>query len=93
MKGEKINGWGHLVYGCMGLGGDWSPAPYGLAEMDEAEAAVEAALDAGIGMFDQSEAYRFGKSEAVFGEIVVEETRRTLWCRKGRYVSTSSLPE
>lgn len=70
MNGEKITGLGHLVYGCMGLGGDWSSAPYGLAEIDEAEAAVEAALDAGIGIFDQSEAYRFGKSEAVFGEIL-----------------------
>lgn len=70
MNGEKITGLGHLVYGCMGLGGDWSSATYGLAEIDEAEAAVEAALDAGIGIFDQSEAYRFGKSEAVFGEIL-----------------------
>ena len=70
MNGEKITGRSHLVYGCMGLGGDWSPAPYGLAEIDEAEAAVEAALEAGIGIFDQAEAYRFGKSEAVFGEIL-----------------------
>ncbi|UZX05575.1 aldo/keto reductase [Arthrobacter sp. CDRTa11] len=54
----------------MGLGGDWSSAPYGLAEIDEAEAAVEAALEAGITIFDQAAAYRFGKSEAVFGEVL-----------------------
>lgn len=70
MNGEKIMGLGHVVYGCMGLGGDWSSAPYGLAEIDEAEAAMEAALEAGITIFDQSEAYRFGKSEAVFGEVL-----------------------
>jgi predicted oxidoreductase len=70
MSGEKITGLGRIVYGCMGLGGDWSPAPYGLAEIDEAEAAVEAALEAGIGIFDQAGAYRFGKSEAVFGEVL-----------------------
>jgi predicted oxidoreductase len=27
-------------------------------------------LEAGIGIFDQAEAYRFGKSEAVFGEVL-----------------------
>jgi predicted oxidoreductase len=70
MNGEKITGLGRVVYGCMGLGGDWSSSPYGLAEIDEAEAAVEAALEAGITIFDQAEAYRFGKSEAVFGEIL-----------------------
>ena len=70
MNGEKTTSLGHMVYGCMGLGGDWSSAPYGLAEIDEAEAAVEAALEAGIAIFDQAEAYRFGKSEAVFGEVL-----------------------
>lgn len=70
MNGDKIMGLGRVVYGCMGLGGDWSSAPYGLAEIDEAEAAVEAALEAGIAIFDQAEAYRFGKSEAVFGEVL-----------------------
>jgi predicted oxidoreductase len=70
MDGEKGTGLSHVVYGCMGLGGDWSSAPYGLAEIDEAETAVEAALEAGIAVFDQAEAYRFGKSEAVFGEVI-----------------------
>jgi predicted oxidoreductase len=70
MNGEEITGLGRVVYGCMGLGGDWSSAPYGLAEIDEAEAALEAALEAGITVFDQAEAYRFGKSESVFGEVL-----------------------
>jgi predicted oxidoreductase len=70
MNGERVTGLGRVVYGCMGLGGEWSSAPYGLAEIDEAEAALEAALEAGITVFDQAEAYRFGKSEAVFGEVL-----------------------
>ena len=70
MNGERTTGLGRVVYGCMGLGGEWSSTPYGLAEIDEAEAAIEAALDAGITAFDQAEAYRFGKSEAVFGEVL-----------------------
>lgn len=70
MNGEQVAGLSRVVYGCMGLGGEWSSVPYGLAEIDEAEAAIEAALDAGITVFDQAEAYRFGKSEAVFGEVL-----------------------
>lgn len=70
MNGEQVTGLSRVVYGCMGLGGEWSSAPYGLAEIDEAEAAIEAALDAGITVFDQAEAYRFGKSQAVFGEVL-----------------------
>ena len=38
--------------------------------MDEAAAAVEAALDAGITLFDHADIYRSGKSEAVFGEVL-----------------------
>ncbi|WP_234312433.1 aldo/keto reductase family oxidoreductase [Streptomyces griseus] len=59
-----------LVYGCMGLGGDWDPLPYGPADVDRAEAAVEAALDTGITVFDHADIYRYGKSEAVFGEVL-----------------------
>ena len=70
MNGDKMMGLSRVAYGCMGLGGEWSSAPYGLAEIDEAEAAIEAALEAGITVFDQAEAYRFGKSEAVFGEVL-----------------------
>jgi len=62
---------GHrLLYGCMGLGGDWTPGPYGPEDVAEAEAAVEAALDAGITAFDHADIYRGGKSEAVFGEVL-----------------------
>jgi predicted oxidoreductase len=59
-----------LIYGCMGLGGSWSAEPYSSAEVDEAAAAVGAALDAGITLFDHADIYRSGKSEAVFGEVL-----------------------
>ncbi|RPK54849.1 Oxidoreductase YdhF [Streptomyces sp. ADI96-02] len=59
-----------LLYGCMGLGGDWDTTPYGPKDIAEAEAAVEAALDSGITVFDHADIYRHGKSEAVFGEVL-----------------------
>ncbi|MGA5193220.1 aldo/keto reductase [Streptomyces exfoliatus] len=61
---------GRLVYGCMGLGGDWDTLPYGPGDIARAEAAVEAALDTGITAFDHADIYRYGKSEAVFGEVL-----------------------
>ncbi|MDX3342619.1 aldo/keto reductase [Streptomyces baarnensis] len=59
-----------LLYGCMGLGGGWDTTPYRPADIAEAEAAVEAALDSGITVFDHADIYRHGKSEAVFGEVL-----------------------
>lgn len=59
-----------LIYGCMGLGGSWSDEPHGASHVDEAAAAVQAALDAGITLFDHADIYRSGKSEAVFGEVL-----------------------
>lgn len=61
-----------LVYGCMGLGGSWSAEPYTSAHVDEAASAVEAALKAGITLFDHADIYRSGKAEAVFGEVLAQ---------------------
>jgi len=62
-----------LVYGCMGLGGSWDPTPYSPADVDQAEAAVHAALDTGITVFDHADIYRSGKSEAVFGQVLAHD--------------------
>ncbi|WP_234318271.1 aldo/keto reductase [Streptomyces sp. NRRL S-244] len=59
-----------LLYGCMALGGGWDTDAYGPADIDEAEAAIEAALDSGIDTFDHADIYRRGKAEAVFGEVL-----------------------
>ncbi len=64
MSGDRV------LYGCMGLGGSWDPDPYGPADIDAAEAAVAAALDSGITTFDHADIYRYGKAEAVFGEVL-----------------------
>ncbi|MET9294821.1 aldo/keto reductase [Streptomyces sp. NPDC003077] len=59
-----------LAYGCMGLGGDWDTRPYTPQDIQHAETAIEAALAAGITAFDHADIYRYGKSEAVFGEVL-----------------------
>ncbi|MGW7073598.1 aldo/keto reductase [Streptomyces sp. NPDC054855] len=61
---------GRVLYGCMGLGGTWDTTPYAAEDIATAEAAVDAALEAGITVFDQADIYRHGKSEAVFGEVL-----------------------
>jgi predicted oxidoreductase len=61
---------GRLLYGCMGLGGDWSTEPHEIADVEAAAAAVEAALDIGVTLFDHADIYRHGKAEAVFGEVL-----------------------
>lgn len=61
---------GPLLYGCMGLGGTWDTTPYAATDIAHAEAAVDAALAAGITAFDHADIYRHGKSEAVFGEVL-----------------------
>lgn len=59
-----------VIYGCMGLGGSWSDEPHAPGHVAEAAAAVDAALEAGITLFDHADIYRNGKSEAVFGEVL-----------------------
>ncbi|MFD7812208.1 aldo/keto reductase family oxidoreductase [Streptomyces sp. NPDC059785] len=62
-----------VLYGCMGLGGGWDTSPYTAADVGHAEAAVRAALAAGITAFDHADIYRHGKSEAVFGELLARD--------------------
>ncbi|MFD7026928.1 aldo/keto reductase family oxidoreductase [Streptomyces sp. NPDC059917] len=59
-----------VVYGCMALGGSWGPDPYRPADVDQAEAVIEAALESGISVFDHADIYSRGKAEAVFGEVL-----------------------
>lgn len=59
-----------LIYGCMGLGGDWDSPDYGSAEVEQAAAAIEAARGIGITLFDHADIYTRGKAESVFGEVL-----------------------
>ncbi|UKS26474.1 aldo/keto reductase [Paenibacillus sp. HWE-109] len=59
-----------IVFGCMGIGGEWNNAPYTKEDYIIAEKAVEAALSIGITMFDHADIYKRGKSESIFGEIL-----------------------
>lgn len=59
-----------LVYGCMGLGGSWDASDLTREDHVHAEAAIEAALEAGITVFDHADIYTLGKAEAVFGDLL-----------------------
>ncbi|WNR45001.1 aldo/keto reductase [Paenibacillus roseipurpureus] len=59
-----------IVFGCMGLGGDWAGNPLTKEDYITAEKAVEAALSIGITMFDHADIYKRGNSETVFGQIL-----------------------
>jgi len=59
-----------MAYGCMGLGGGRNRNPLTADNIAEAEAAVEAALSIGIGVFDHADVYALGKAEAAFGEVL-----------------------
>ncbi len=59
-----------LALGCMPFGGSWDSQPFTDEHVKEAEAAVDAALEIGITMFDHADIYTRGKAEQVFGRIL-----------------------
>ncbi|MES2948129.1 MAG: aldo/keto reductase [Pseudomonadota bacterium] len=59
-----------LIYGCMGLGGGWNNNPLQAGDVVHAQAAVEAALEIGIALFDHANIYTFGKAEQCFGALL-----------------------
>ncbi len=59
-----------IAYGCMRMGGTWDHAPISADTEKAAHAAVDAALDTGINLFDHADIYTAGKSEEVFGRIL-----------------------
>ncbi|NYD77042.1 aldo/keto reductase [Arthrobacter cupressi] len=69
MTAQNNNG-GRLIYGCMGLGGDWDSPDYGPGDVDAAAAAIEAARGIGITLFDHADIYTRGKAESVFGDVL-----------------------
>ncbi|MFC0213047.1 aldo/keto reductase family oxidoreductase [Paenibacillus chartarius] len=61
-----------IVLGCMGFGGGWNNDPLTADDLKKARAGVEAALEAGITMFDHANIYTMGKAEQVFGQVLKE---------------------
>ncbi len=61
-----------LIYGCMKIGGSWDETPITDDVRRKAFAALDAAVDAGITIFDHADIYCRGKSETVFGEYLRE---------------------
>jgi predicted oxidoreductase len=61
-----------IAYGCMPLGGSWDKAPITAATRTKAVAALRAAIDAGIDLFDHADIYCMGKSETVFADAFAE---------------------
>lgn len=63
----------YMIYGVMGLGGDWGDeSPVTEANMEEGRLALTAALEEGIKFFDLADIYKDGKSEIVFGQFLKE---------------------
>lgn len=61
-----------LVFGCMGLGGGWNNNPISKADIAQVHQVVDAALEAGILIFDHADIYTFGKAEQAFGEAMAQ---------------------
>jgi predicted oxidoreductase len=61
-----------IVLGCMGFGGGWNRNPLTADDVKTAHKAVDAALEAGINMFDHANIYAFGKAEEAFGAVLKE---------------------
>lgn len=59
-----------IAYGCMQLGGSWDRKPLSTEAIDKADTLIRTAYDQGITLFDHADLYCFGKSEAVFGEVL-----------------------
>lgn len=58
-----------LVLGCMGFGGAWNGDALVEGDVARAEAALDAALGAGITVLDHADIYTLGKAEQAFGAL------------------------
>ncbi|TDQ42998.1 aldo/keto reductase [Aureibacillus halotolerans] len=61
-----------IVLGCMRMGGAWDDSPITSEQIKDGHAAIEAALDIGINMFDHADIYSSGKAEIIFGDVLRE---------------------
>jgi predicted oxidoreductase len=59
-----------IALGCMGLSGTWDPATVGPENRARAIASFEAALDAGITLYDHADIYGGGSCEQIFKDCL-----------------------
>ncbi len=62
-----------LVFGCMGLGGEWGKSSIGQKHIQQAQEVIESALESGIRVFDHADIYTFGKAETAFGKVLSQQ--------------------
>ncbi|WP_394131943.1 aldo/keto reductase family oxidoreductase [Shewanella maritima] len=74
--GEYLPEVSDLVYGCMGLGGNWDDNLYDASHVKQANTVIDSALTAGINLFDHADIYRGSKAETVFGEALKQRGDR-----------------
>jgi len=59
-----------LVFGCMGLGGEWDASATTAEQREAGFLALETALEQGFNCFDHADIYTRGKAESLFGEFL-----------------------
>lgn len=59
-----------LVFGCMGLGGDWQGSTITDSARQQAYQALDSAMAHGFRYFDHADIYTSGKAEQVFGDYL-----------------------
>jgi len=59
-----------LIFGCMGLGGEWNQSSISRDDISQANLAIDTALEGGITVFDHADIYTLGKAETVFGLVL-----------------------
>lgn len=59
-----------IGYGCMKLGGRWDNSPLTTDDRSRAARLIDTVCAQGVTLFDHADIYMWGKSEAVFGEIL-----------------------
>jgi predicted oxidoreductase len=59
-----------IAYGWSSLGGEWDTLPLDPGRIPIAERVIHTAYEKGITLFDHADIYTYGKSEAVFGEVL-----------------------
>jgi len=61
---------GSLVFGCMGLGGDWNEPATSAEARRLSYQALDSALEHNFRLFDHADIYTRGKAEQVFGDYL-----------------------